>query len=355
LIKKEEISALDAKFEAQKIAFAPFAFQVTRVLRDKGVLSYLRRQRQKGASILKMNIDLNISEYGLKVLLEMAYVSGIVNRTQDEVYSLTKVGYFLDSDELTRVNMDFTQDVCYKGLFHLEKAIDNGIPAGLKELGDWSTLYDGLAELETKVQKSWFNFDHYYSDNSFPEALPIIFENSPKTLLDVGGNTGKFSIECCKFNPDVNVTIIDLPAQIDLATRNIEKYSFSERISYLPLNMLRPDKLFPQAEAIWMSQFLDCFSKTEIVSILKHAVKTMVPETKLFIMETFWDNQKYRAASLSLAATSVYFTAIANGNSKMYGREEFLQLIIESGLEIIDEVYPVGISHSIITCQLSQF
>ena len=349
---KEELSALDAKFEAQKIAFAPFVFQATRVLRDKGVLTYLRRQRQKGADISKMSGDLAISEYGLRVLLEMAYVSGIVNRTEDEVYSLTKVGYFLDSDELTRVNMDFTQDVCYKGLFHLEEAIDNGFPAGLKELGDWPTLYEGLSKLERKPQDSWFNFDHYYSDDSFPEALPIIFEDSPKMLLDVGGNTGKFSIECCNFDPDVKVTIVDLPAQIELAKQNIEKHNLGDRISCLPLNMLQPDKPFPEAEAIWMSQFLDCFSEDEVVNILQHAAKSMKPNSRLFIMETFWDNQKYEAATFSLAATSVYFTTIANGNSKMYGLKPFIKLVERAGLELVKEIFPIGVSHTILTCKL---
>ena len=50
-----------------------------------------------------------------------------------------------------------------------------------------------LAQLPDQVQKSWFEFDHYYSDNAFPEVLPIVFANKPKRLLDVGGNTGKTS------------------------------------------------------------------------------------------------------------------------------------------------------------------
>ncbi len=349
----KELNAIDAKYEAQKIAFAPFVFQVSRILRDKGVLTFLRKKRRKGADIATIHAELGVSEYGLRILLELASTAGIVDRHDGEVYTLTKTGYFVDSDELTRVNMNFTHDVCYKGLFHLEEAIDQGKPAGLKEIGDWSTLYEGLSKFPKKERESWLNFDHYYSSDSFPEALPIVFKDKPKRFLDVGGNTGKFSIKCCAYDADVKVTIVDLPGQISLATRNIEMHKLEDRIDFFPLNMLHPDKPFPKADAIWMSQFLDCFSEEEIITILKHATITMTPDTKLFIMETFWDNQDYPAATFSLAATSVYFTAIANGNSKMYGIKRFIKLIEEAGLKVVDEKFPVGVSHTILTCMLA--
>ena len=348
-----ELGVIDAKYEAQKIAFAPFVFQVSRILRDKGVLTFIRKKRRKGADIATLSEELKVSEYGLRILLELASTAGVVERHEGENYTLTKTGYFLDSDELTKVNMDFTHDVCYKGLFHLEEAIDQGKPAGLKEIGDWSTLYEGLSQFPKKEQESWLNFDHYYSSDSFPEALPLIFADKPKRFLDVGGNTGKFSIKCCEFDSDVKVTIVDLPGQIGLATRNIEMHKLEDRIDFFPLNMLHPDKPFPQADAIWMSQFLDCFSEDEIIIILKHAAKAMSSKTKLFIMETFWDNQTYPAATFSLAATSVYFTAMANGNSKMYGIKRFINLVEKAGLKVVAEKFPVGVSHTILTCKLA--
>ena len=63
--------------------------------------------------------------------------------------------------------MDFVHDVCYKGLFHLEESIETGKPAGLKELGDWPTVYEGLSQLPPDIQKSWFAFDHFFSDMLF--------------------------------------------------------------------------------------------------------------------------------------------------------------------------------------------
>ena len=40
--------------------------------------------------------------------------------------------------------------------------------------------------------------------------------------------------------------------------------------------------------------------------------------TETVVEEPIWDKQRFEAAAYSLQATSLYFTCIANGNSKMY-------------------------------------
>ena len=46
------------------------------------------------------------------------------------------------------------------------------------------------------MKKSWFEFDHFYSDRCFEEVLKIIFENKINQIFDIGGNTGKFELAC---------------------------------------------------------------------------------------------------------------------------------------------------------------
>ena len=76
----------------------------------------------------------------------------------------------------------------------LDKSIETGKPVGLKEFGEWDTIYEGLSSLPTQVQKSWFAFDHFFSDLAFPPALSKVYNGSIKKILDIGGNTGKWAI-----------------------------------------------------------------------------------------------------------------------------------------------------------------
>jgi hypothetical protein len=344
-------SALDAKSDAQKIAFGPIMFQAAKALRDFGILSFLRKNKD-GKTVEQIAKHARISEYGALVLLEAGLSLEIY--VKDDNYYLTKTGYYICVDQLTRVNMDFTHDVNYKAFYHLQQAIKEGKPSGLNnEFGQWKTVYEALSESSEAFRKSWFDFDHYYSDTSFPEVMPVIFKNKPKKILDIGGNTGKFAMKCAEYDHDVHITILDLPGQLNDAEHNINENGFKGRIDGYPVNLLDFSKPYPKGyDLIWMSQFLDCFSEEEVISLVSNAREAMDENTELFIMETLWDKQRFDASTYSLHATSLYFTCVANGNSRMYHSEDIIKLTEKAGVKVVEIIENIGVSHTILRCMI---
>ncbi|MCF1421065.1 methyltransferase [Mangrovimonas futianensis] len=351
---KTAVKALDALNEAHKIALAPFLFQSVVCLRNLGVFDEIFKHRKKGgAKMAEIAETLSLSEYGLGVLLEMAESSDIVEKNELGHFELTKTGYFLAYHPTVNVNVNFTQDVCYKGLFHLEDAIKNGQPEGLKELGSWPTIYEGLSKLPSDVQKSWFEFDHHYSDDIFRLALQQVLKNKPRKIFDIGANTGKFSIACCEEDEQVEVTMIDLPGQLEMALKNAQEKGFEERITGYEIDWLKDNPKIPTgADTIWLCQFLDCFSKEEILKILSTCVASMDDHTQLVIVETYTDRQRFDSSRYVLEATSLYFTVMANGNSKMYKSTDILELAEQAGLEIYKDL-PLGEYHTMYICKKS--
>ena len=349
---QDNMSARDAQRLAEFIAFGPIVFQASRLMLKFGILERLRNQPM---SLPQVAEAAGISEYAAKVLLEASLSIGTVRIDPGtDLYSLSKTGWFLLTDPATRVNVDFNHDVNYEGFFHLEEALLEGRPAGLEHFGPWPTIYEGLSSLPKQVQDSWFGFDHFYSDHSFDLALPIIFARKPRRIMDVGGNTGRFSQRCVAYDPEVEMTIVDLPQQIGLMKEATKEDPNAVRIHGFGTNLLDPANEFPQdlhPDAIWMSQFLDCFSEPQILSILQRAAKVMDANTRLLIMETFWDRQKYEPAAFCLTMTSLYFTAMANGNSKMYHSDDMTRLVNQAGL-CVEEIHDgIGQGHSIMICK----
>ncbi|MBL4237194.1 methyltransferase [Vibrio fluvialis] len=344
----DPFNALEAKTEAQKLSFAPIVFHTARTLRDLGILKALDEAGDTGLSAQAIHQQTGVSEYGVKVLLDMAISANIVLWTKPH-YRLANLGFFLLHDGMTRANMDFTADVCYAAMMHLTEAIEEGKPAGLKELGDWETIYQGLSRLPEQAKQSWFQFDHFYSDRSFPVLLERVFADKPKHLIDIGGNTGKWALQCCRYDSEVQVTIVDLPQQLEMAMRNASEQGFAERIHPYPANMLDKAQALPEkADVWWMSQFLDCFSPMEILSILQRVRAQLTEDAVVYILELFWDAQKYDAASYSLNATSLYFTCLANGNSRFYRSDDFLELIEAAGLVIEERTDNIGLGHTLL-------
>jgi ubiquinone/menaquinone biosynthesis C-methylase UbiE len=348
-------SAFEAISEAQKIAFSPFIFQAVNALIKLGILEAVEAAGQSGSTVEELAAKLDVSEYGVQVLLDMALSARVVwQKHDDQRFVLDKIGYFFLNDPMTRINFNFTADVNYLGLAELTNSIVKGRPEGLKCFTEeFDTIYPILLKLPEPAKTSWRDFDHYYSDHSYGSILNKVFASNPQTILDIGGNSGKFALKCLNHNENVHLVIMDLPAQLEVAKKNIADAGFLDRVTFHPCNVLDENQTFYQAaDVVWMSQFLDCFSLAEILDILLKTRQSMSQNGSLFIMELFWDRQEHEAAMLSLNATSLYFTALANGRSRMYSHDSFVEVVEKSGFKITSQTDHLGIGgHSLLHCQ----
>ena len=335
------------RFWAQFIALAPFVFQSATSLRNLGVLKALT-DSDGPQSFESIRNATGLSDYSLSVLLDAGESTKLIEKTEAG-FQVTEAGKYIEKDDLTRVNMNFSQDVCYEGLKSLEDSLRSHKPEGLKTFSSSSTIYEALTSLPEKAQKSWFDFDHYFSDDSFPRVIPLVFNTKPSRILDVGGNTGKFAIACATHSPTVRVTILDHANQLKIAKERISEKGFADRIDLKPIDLLDHSKPFPEGhDVIWMSQFLDCFGKEDVIAILKRAHSAMTEGSCLYVMETFTDKQRYQTAKFCLDMTSLYFTAMANGVSRMYPTSQFYPLIEAAGLSIAQETHNIRMGHSLL-------
>lgn len=343
---------MEAKEEAQRIAWGPFVFQSAKAMRDLGMLKFLQGKGSEGATSREVATELGLSIYGARVLLESGLGIGLVHLWEDDRFTLTKTGYFVQNDEMTNVNMDFVNDVCYQGVQYLKESVLNGRPEGLKVFGDWSNIYEGLSDLPEKVRESWFAFDNYYSAKAFEDIRPYVFQFEPSEIFDVGGNIGNFTLFMASADPSVHITLFDLPGQLEVAEKNVKEEGVEDRVSFRAIDLLNEEVTFPKgADIVWMSQFLDCFSEGWIRSILERAKEALNDNGAILIMETFWDRQRFEAGSFSLQQLSLYFTSMANGSSQMYHSKTLINQVHEAGLYVDQDLDGLGIGHTLLICR----
>jgi SAM-dependent methyltransferase len=345
-----DLTALQAISNAQKLAFSPIAFQASVALLRLGVLEAVAAAGEPGANAAQIADSLRLSEYGVRVLLDMGLSVGLV-WLRDDRYVLDKTGHFLLNDEMTRINMSFVADVCYEAMGSLQESVERGTPRGLARFGNWPTIYPALSVLPEPARTSWFRFDHFYSQRAQQPALDLVLATRPRRVLDVGGNAGLWSLACVERDSAVRVTLVDLPEQIATARRNVAASPHADRIAYHEMDLLDPAAALPAgADAVWMSQLLDCFAEDQVVHVLESAAKALAAGGSIFVLELLCDRQKYDAAAYSLNATSLYFTCLANGVSRMYRSGDLLGLIRRAGLRVQAEHDNIGLGHTLVQC-----
>jgi hypothetical protein len=352
MFDEDSMSALEAITAAQHLAFAPLAFQAASVMRDRGVLAALAQAAPAGLGIADVVTRTALPTFAVRVLLEAGLGMRVVWRAKDTGrFHLGKVGHFLLEDEMTRVNFDFTRDVCYGAAAHLDESLLEGRPAGLKTLGPWASLYEGLSILPEPARGSWFAFDHFHSDAAFPAVCARLARNPPASLLDIGCNTGRWARMCLEQLPECTIGLCDIPLQLDIARVSLQHTEFYDRVRCHPTDLLDSGQSLPRGyELIWMSQLLDCFSEEEIVAVLGKVRAALPPNGRLWILELFWDRQRFEAAAFSLQQTSLYFACVANGNSQMYDSKVLLALLPRAGFAVTRLSDRIGDYHTLLEC-----
>jgi len=344
----ERQSAFEARFEAQKIAYGPVVFQCVRYAWKRGMLQAIADAGDAGLSVEQLAADGRWTPYVLKVVLETCLSAGVVT-IDNGCYALDKAGFVVLTDPITQVNIDFNHDVCYQAMFDLEHALDAEKPLGLKMFGDWPTLYQGLSRLPEPARSSWLAFDHYYSDTSFPEIMPDVFATAPRRLMDIGANTGKFTLAALAYDQSVALHLVDLPGQLAVADTRLVETGLRARASLHPTDLLDDAAALPgDMDLIWMSQFLSCFSEAAIASIFRRVAAALGPRGQVLVLDTFWDRQRYDIASYCLINTSPYFNVLASGNSKVYESDDYIRLAREAGLVLVTARDGIGYCHSLL-------
>ena len=339
-------SIIDARTNAQKFIFAPVAFQALASMLDLGIIKFLDKGPATESEIIS---SLNSDEYTVRTLLQTALINNIIQENNNR-YTLTKMGKLFLYDEMTIANFNFIKDVCYLGASELTSSFKEHQPKGLhKFIGDYPTIYHALTKLPGKIKQSWYKFDHFYSDNSFEEVFQIITKQY-KSVYDIGGNTGKFETLCLKNNENIDITMLDLKENIDDAKNNTQL----KNCSFHPVNVLDKNPLYPEIKnsAVLMSQFLDCFSKEDIVKILTDLRTHMDKNSALYILEPYTDIQGFEGAKYSLTHISLYFTCMANGVSRFYSYSEMEELIKKSGFTINRKYDDIGsYNYTLLECK----
>ena len=93
---------------------------------------------------------------------------------------------------------------------------------------------------------------------------------------------------------------------------------------------------------------MPCFSRDQIADILAKCYATLPADGRIYLMETFWDRQRFGAAAAALQMTSLYFVNIATGISRMWSSEQLKEMVEAAGFSVLAQKNSIGRGHTLI-------
>jgi ubiquinone/menaquinone biosynthesis C-methylase UbiE len=112
-----------------------------------------------------------------------------------------------------------------------------------------------------------------------------------KTLLDMGGGSGVYSLVLAKKYPHLKAVIYDFPEVCGITEKFIRQFKAQSQVSLCKGNLLTDG--VPQGfDAVLLSQVLHQYGTKECISILRKAYHALNKGGKLIINETLLDGEE---------------------------------------------------------------
>jgi len=168
----------------------------------------------------------------------------------------------------------------YPALVHLD--------AGLAGIG---AAFDTFADLLSRPDEArTFTAAQHAGSHA---AARVLAERTPlggaRTMLDVGGGSGAFSIALCARHPCLSATVLDFPAVVDVARTYRDEAGLAARIDLLPGDAVR-DPWPSGQDVVLLSYLLSALGDAEIDVVLAKARTSLTPGGLLIVHDFMLDD-----------------------------------------------------------------
>ncbi|MDG1896558.1 MAG: methyltransferase [Fuerstiella sp.] len=190
--------------------------------------------------------------------------------TKLEFSTLVAADYFANLPNLLRSEDEFTASSKLFELFDYGRCLDI-TTANCMHAARWMQLTTMLTRYEARVCAESYDFARH------------------SQMLDVGGNSGEFSLQICRRHANLTAQVVDLPVVCHVGARHIGGTCEVDRISFSPGNML--EDTFPQGcDLITWKSVLHDWPDDVLPILLQKSYAALPPGGRLVIFERQrWD------------------------------------------------------------------
>jgi len=284
---------------------------------DAGV--FRRLSEQDGLDAAALARDLNLSERGVRLLLDGCVAEGLLTK-KGECYSnslLARIFLTPGSPGDLSTAIRYNRDI-YSAWGKLPQFVRTGEPVESPQLH----LGDDQDRTRTFVLSM-----HGRAMGIGRGIVPLLDYSGRKKLLDVGGGPGTFSVLITQAFPELQSTVLDLPAVVAVAAELIERQGASARVQTLAGDYHTTP--FPSGvDAVNFFGMLHQESPDAIRLLARKAFEALEPGGVVTVMDMMTDETHTAPQFSALFALTM---ALTTTNGWVFSSEELRGWLEEAG------------------------
>jgi SAM-dependent methyltransferase len=324
------------------IVNAPALFNAIVTGIEVGVFDAL--QRDPGAELPALEAATGVQVGKLRALMLALCATGLLERRGDGYANSNLARTILTGDGPSswRDILVGWQRIYYPAFGQLTEALRWGTNRALDAYrGDGDTLYQRL-ENSPETEQVLHRAMSAFTVQSLPGLLDNVGLDGARRLLDIGGGDGTTARALVRANPELAITLFDLPGVAGLAeTQSAD----ADRITVVSGNVFEDP--FPGGfDAALFSHLLEVFSPEEVLQLARKAHDALRPGGRVLVYG--FTPPADESDGIYSSRLALYLTALATGKGMTYPAADYEDWLREAGFTNVHTVPDLPFEHSLV-------
>jgi ubiquinone/menaquinone biosynthesis C-methylase UbiE len=279
-----------------------YSFRLSRIIFTALDLDLFNIMGRRTLTIPQLAKQLHTSHRGVEILCRSLASTGLLMKSHAGYRTSTFANRYLQkSSKEFRGDYLALMQRQWKEWSRLTEVVTSGIPVDSQEP-------------ETPEYRRSFTWAmHHRSQEPAQQVAKQVSIKTARSFLDLGGGPGTYALAFLKANPQLQATVMDRPAALEVAQTLAKQASVESRLSLQAGNFIN-DKIAGTYDIVWYSNVLHIYSPSENLKVFRKIKRALKPGGRLLIQDTFLqDPQGLRPLETNLfAVTMLLYTETGN-------------------------------------------
>jgi SAM-dependent methyltransferase/predicted transcriptional regulator len=307
------------------------AFQKSRILLSAFELDLFTQIEESGVTAGELSAKLHLDAHACERLLNALVSLNFLIKREEQFFNTPESFYFLSKKGPNYQGGIMHTNHLWNTWSHLTEVVKTGVAAHPDEINE-----RGENWLEAFITAM-----HNRALTQAPRQIAAIDLTGVKSLLDVGGGSGAFSLEFIRQNPEIQPTVFDLPNVVPITEKFIEKEGYAGKIKTFKGDYTT-DELPSGFDLVFLSAIIHSNSLDTNRDLIHKCFKALNPGGKIIIQDWIMNHDRTQPTAGAIFAINML---VGTESGDCFTESEVSDMLTSAGFQnILRNEFESGLS-----------